>query len=177
MLFYMTTSRSCGEGREAGTACDANSQSHCVQNYGGTGGMVLAFWLFLLAWNAPVVPWGVATCACIGRNYKQESFYYCIKGMLKEQKSCWCSAFLSRDQSLLGWWLPQVWSLTYPPGSPMTASCNMTSCSWWQLLRAAHVVFFKVFRLCSTFCCYLVWNSIFWLCAFLQLVEALLQGD
>lgn len=81
--------------------------------------------------------------------------------MLKEQRSCWCSALLSWDQSFLGWWPPQICSPTFPPGNPVTALCSRASSTWWQLIRALYILFFKVFILCSTFFCCLVWTSHF----------------
>lgn len=100
---------------------------------------------------------GVAAHAPIAINYKQISWLNdSIKGMLKERRRWWCSALLSWDQSLLGWWPPQVWLPTFPPGNPAAALRSITPRTWWQLIRALHVLFFKVFILCSTFFCCLI---------------------
>lgn len=128
-----------------------------------TSGTVPDFRLCPLAWNAPVAP-GVAAHAPIAKNYKPNNWFYqwidSIKGMLKEQRSCGvlpCSA----EISLLGWWPPQVYSPTFPSGNPVTALCSITSSTWWQLIKAPHILFFKVFILYSTFLCCLIWSSHF----------------
>lgn len=55
-----------GEGGEAGTACDGNSQSHCACGAGGTVPAGL---------KCPCGSVGGGTRARIAKNYKPKSFY------------------------------------------------------------------------------------------------------
>ena len=100
-----------------------------------------------------------AAHARTARNYKPKgSLNDCIKGMLEEQKQ-----LLVLCLSWLRWESLGVVAATglpsdFPAGNAAAALSHVTSCSWWQLVGAAHVLFSEDFGLGSTFCC---WNSNF----------------